>query len=162
MIKPYDERGIIEEDIFKASINTYSNFDCIKSCEKDDMFKHIDFYLNNGQSVDVKASNKVFNSEHYVWIELMNIYGNKGWINGKATFIAFSLGDRYVFFKRRELKYFVYNKVNVERIHLKVGRIKPYSVYRRKGYKDKIVLIPLKDILRLEHFYVRRDKNLIT
>lgn len=165
MVNNYKEKGLIEEVIFKLSLDNHSQLNCIKSCIDDDRFKHIDFYFDNGQSVDVKSSNRLINGEHHLWIELTNIYGNKGWLYGKATFIAFSLGDRYVFLKRKDLKKHIYIKgVNSKKYKIKGGYkdTEPYIVYTRRGCKDKIVLVPLQDLLRFSHFFIKRDISLLS
>ena len=160
----YKEKGLIEEAIFKLSVNLYSDFDCVKSHSDDDKFKHIDFYLSNGHSVDVKSSNRFYKGEYSLWFELTNIYGNRGWLYGKATYIAFSLGDKYIFFRRRDLVRFIFNRnINTKNWTFKVGfqNVKPYVVYRRQSFKDRIIMIPLKDLLKLNHFFVKRDISLL-
>lgn len=160
MNKNYVQKGFTEERIFKNSLEGIANIYCKKSSNKDDMYKHIDFYLSNGWSVDVKSSNKVCNGEHYIWLELLNVNGNKGWIDGNATHIAFSLGDRYIFFERNHLRNFIKDKISIGEWKYKQGTIYTYIIYRRFNKLDKIVLVPLKDLLILPHTFMIRDETL--
>ena len=157
----YKQKGFTEERIFKKSMEHHAKIMCEKSPDEDDFHKHIDFYLDNGWAVDVKSSNKVFNGEHHIWVELVNVNGNRGWIDGEATHIAFSLGDCYIFFERKKLRSFIRAKVKVGHWEYKTSVIKTYRIYTRRGKQDKIVLIPLRDILHLPHQRMKRDETLI-
>lgn len=157
--------GKYEEKLFQHAVIKYKKITCEKSCEDDDKFKHIDFYLGNGWKVDVKTHKKINNkdknlSNEFVWIELMNIRGNKGWIDGEATHIAFSLTSHYVLVDRPKLREMVKSKLKNNRWHYKDDNPQPYKIYRRAGLEDKVVLVPIEDVLRVKHYKLQRDDEL--
>lgn len=157
--------GLYEEKLFKQAVEKYKGISCIKSSAEDDIHKHIDFYLGNGWKVDVKTHKRVNNSDKnvsdkYVWVELMNVRGNKGWIEGEATHIGFSLTTHYILVDRIKLRALVKSKIKSNRWSYKNNEPKPYKIYRRKGLEDKVVLVPIEDILRVKHYNLKRDNEL--
>lgn len=157
--------GLYEEKLFKQAVEKYKKISCIKSSKEDDIHKHIDFYLGNGWKVDVKTHKRVNNSDkdvsnEYVWVELMNVRGNKGWIDGEATHIGFSLTTHYILVDRVKLRALVKSKIKSNRWTYKDSKPEPYKIYRRKGLEDKVVLVPIEDILRVKHYNLQRDNEL--
>lgn len=59
---------------------------CVKTSRKEDMQKHIDFYVND-IGVDVKGNRKL----KTIWLELKNVRGDKGWLQGEAEIIVFDI-----------------------------------------------------------------------
>lgn len=166
MITRRSHLGIIEEDLFKHAVNKYLGQICTKSSKKDDIYKHIDFYLEDGRSVDVKTHKTINSNDRkgvshkYTWIELVNVAGNRGWIDGEATHIAFSLTTHYVIVSRIMLRDMVRENIEDHNTYPKGYFPKPYIKYNRVGLQDKIVLVPLKDILELPHDVLKRDNEL--
>ena len=74
----------------------------------DNMFKHIDFYVNN-IGIDVKGNRHL----DCIWLELRNVRGNDGWLKGQAEFIVFDIEElsSFAFFKRVDLLTFVEENV---------------------------------------------------
>lgn len=164
------ERGRIEEELFQKCIIKFKGLKCEKSTPKQDRFNHIDFFLSNGMSVDVKAHKRINATDkevstEYTWIELDNQNGNLGWVSGWATHIAYSFTTHYILFNREALKKYVYSKVR----NLWDVKIKPYSTfpdlyqpYRRGDLKDKIVLVPIADLIKnVPHLKLERDEQLL-
>ena len=59
-----------------------------KTTAYDDMQRHIDFYVND-QSVDVKGNRHL----ECIWLELKNVRGKDGWLNGSATYIVMDIKE---------------------------------------------------------------------
>ena len=83
------------------------------------------------------------------WVEGTNVKGQPGWIKGLADYIVFERGDCWLAVKRKELLDFVSEKL--KKNSYAEGK-KPYHVYQRSdwGRKDKITLVPFKDIETLK------------
>ncbi len=118
--------------------------ECIKSSYNDDLYKHIDFYVN-GFGVDVKGKRRT----NAIWLEIVNVKGYKGWLRGEADFIVFDILDlnAYCVYKRIELLDFVSNITETttnSRDYLKIyGR----DVWEQK---DKLIKCRYDDIKHLE------------
>ena len=89
------DRGLITENDFVKEAEK-RNYEVIKSSKRDDMYKHIDFYLKkNGKSfsVDVKARKKTSRSDksfddEYTWVEFKNVAGGAGGCMVKQTTLS--------------------------------------------------------------------------
>ena len=162
-------RGWKEEELFKKCAEKFKGLKCRKASLQEDRFKHIDFHISNGMTVDVKAHKKINATDkkplqEYTWIELMNVNGNLGWIDGWASHIAYSFTTHYKLFDRKALKKYILSKVNIHNIVIKENNStpKPYQVYRRGTLKDKVVLVPIKDLIEnVPYLELERDENLI-
>ena len=75
------KQGNDAENKFKNLMETRGNT-CVKSNRNDDIKKHIDFYVNQF-SVDVKGNRHL----QTVWLEIKNVKGDKGWLQGEADLI---------------------------------------------------------------------------
>jgi hypothetical protein len=160
-------RGFQEEKLFCLCIKEFKGYECRTASMAEDRYKHIDVFISNGMSVDVKAQKKINNSDKefnqdYTWVELENVNGFLGWLNGTATHIAYAFEDHYKIFHRQSLRDFVYSKINEDKWRYKTFSPEPYVIYRRGTLKDKIVLIPLKDMLaEVPYLILRRDEELL-
>lgn len=107
-----------------------------KSSKKQDIFDHIDFFVN-GFGVDVKGNK----SSDFIVLELLNVNGDDGWLKGKADYIVFDIMDMesFMFFLTEELLIFVENDVDKSRL------------YTRKGKKDSCVIVSYHEIKHLKH-----------
>jgi hypothetical protein len=122
----------------------------IKSSLNDDMFLHVDYWISN-QGYDVKARRSVRRhqppQDEFIYLELSNIRGDSGWLFGQADFIAFEQEKFWIISPRKKL-------VEVARKYIKHGENvdKPevYKIYTRAGRKDRITLMPTKDIYLTE------------
>ena len=80
------------------------------------------------------------------WVEGTNVRGNPGWLKGGANYIVFERENCWLTVNRQELLDFVQEKL--KKNSYAIGK-KPYHVYQRDGRKDKITLVPFKDIEEL-------------
>lgn len=117
----------------------------VKTSASVDMKKKIDFYVN-GVGVDVKGRKSV----NSIWLELVNVRGDKGWLEGEADIIAFFLSELNGFstYKRTDLLRWVRDNITKDTTSSK-DYLKWYN--RGKwGKKDKIVQVRYDDIKHLE------------
>lgn len=162
------DRGWKEEDLFKLCVEKFKGLICLKSSVEDDRYRHIDFYLSNRMSVDVKAHKKINASDtevsqKYTWVEILNVNGNFGWVDGWATHIAYSFTTHYKLFDREKLKQYILSKVDVNNFVIKdTSNPVPYQVYRRNTLKDKVVLVPIQDLIdNVPFLELERDESLL-
>ena len=81
----------------------------------------------------------------FTWVELRNVRGKVGWLFGKADLIAFEKETSFLFVKRLDLLAVINKKVNlVAKVHTPTDAV--YKIYIREGRKDKITLLPTRDI----------------
>jgi hypothetical protein len=129
------------------------------STEQEDMFDHIDVYVED-MSVDVKGLKKTNRDDETVdpdihWIEFQNVNGDKGWLYGKATHIAFELLDSYLIIDRNVLYEFCKEKIVDRKIKNTKGL---YTLYRRKGRQDVLSIVLTEDLLKLPHRILNKTK----
>ncbi len=122
------------------------------STQDEDMFQHIDVYVED-MSVDVKGMKKTNRDDETVdasihWIELQNVNGDKGWLYGGASHIAFELIDSYLIIERTILHQFCKEKIVDRKIKNTKGL---YTLYRRKGRQDVLTIVLTEDLLKLPH-----------
>lgn len=161
MIRRSDQElsGLLEEHVFRDSVERYMNIPCFKATEKVDMECHIDFFLGDVMTVDVKAQKKINSKDKklsydFVWVELTNKYGKPGWIFGRSSHIVFTMGNSYYFFSREYLKGFLFSRIEDDKLYTKpTGNIVPYRRYQRKGFKDEVILVRWKDLLKELTFF---------
>lgn len=128
------------------------------STAEEDMHQHIDIHID-GFSIDVKELKRInrtdvdVNSEIH-WVELQNVHGNKGWLYGEATHIAFELPDGFLLIERITLHQFCKHKVADRKIKDIKGL---YTLYRRKGRLDVITLVLVEDLLKLPHCILNKQ-----
>ena len=113
-----------------------------KTTAYDDMQRHIDFYVND-QSVDVKGNRHL----ECIWLELKNVRGKDGWLNGSATYIVMDIKElgQFIFFLREDLLNYCL-KIN-ETTYSKWDFNK---IYTRYGRKDEIIKVRYDDIKNLQ------------
>lgn len=115
---------------------------CVKSSKHDDIHKHIDFYVD-GHGVDVKGNRHL----DCIWLELINVRGKRGWLNGEADYVVFDVKElgAFCFFYREDLL------EAVRGIH-KIAKSKGefYKLYTREGRLDVLVKVHYDYIKHLE------------
>jgi len=151
-------RGQRAEKIFESIANR-KKFTCIPASSGDNIFKHVDFSLKKGKTkflVDVKAEKKTRRSDEscnstWIWIELQNVKGNKGWLYGDADVIAFERELDFVLVGRLKLVSFI-NCLNLSPSLVKKSSEAKYRLYQRvsSGRKDLITQIEMEKILEIE------------
>ena len=90
-----------------------------------------------------KNRNDKEKQDEWAWVEGTNVKGNPGWVKGRADYIVFERGEYWLMVNREELLHFVQEKL--KKNSYAEGK-KPYHVYQRYGKRDKITLVPFKDI----------------
>lgn len=126
-----------------------------KSSHTEDMHEHIDYWLavspaGKRWGVDVKGNNL----PDQIWCEFKNVLGDKGWLYGGATIIAFDMPEEggFVIVDRQELALFCEKHVSSETVTKhKNAYLKRYT---REGKKDVISLIKLYDLQTLVSYRV--------
>jgi hypothetical protein len=144
------KKGQETEDLFRRICNR-EQLICIKTTKEVDITKHIDFYItidNKVVSVDVKSRNY---DGDWVYVELKNVMGDRGWAYGESCYIAFEREDMFLLVSRKSIVELIENKNMKERVNF--AKSAYYKLYTRKNRKDLITKINLKDI---------KEKNKIT
>jgi hypothetical protein len=143
--------GLRAEQDFK---DTYSHLIERKSLRSEDMYLHVDFWLKDGRTVDVKSNSKV-NPNGHVCVEFVNVRGDAGWCHPLAfvDLIAFQLPDQtFKIVLRQDL----INLCNctiprvVYRVNGSNSNKWERKVLGRCNRKDVFTYIPIKDILKLK------------
>lgn len=119
----------------------------------EDMTMHVDFWcIVNGKQygVDVKGVRKNNRTDSYKddtinWIEIQNVNGDKGWLYGRAVYIAFMTNTSILYVPTANLRDFIEKKIKGKELTY----IRPndfYIPYQRKGRKDIITKVPTSDL----------------
>lgn len=134
-------RGLKAEDSFKQLLGSSAT----KSSAFADRMEHYDFNVK----FDVKKIRSVdeWGEANYVWVELMNIKGNDGWLYGKSDYIAFETLKYWIIVEVAKLREFIDQVVTNH--ELLIDKKEPYRLYRRRGRLDKVVMVPILDICYL-------------
>jgi len=139
--------GLDAEELFVKTMESKGHV-VEKTSIEVDRKSHIDFYVD-GYGFDVKGNRKL----NSIWLEIVNVQGNDGWLKGEAHFIAFLFEklDHFKVFKREDLLYWVANNVHEmtdnNREHLKL--------YTRPGRQDLIVKVKYEHIRHLPHSVIK-------
>tara|TARA_E500000178_G_scaffold354525_1_gene423808 strand:+ start:87 stop:554 length:468 start_codon:yes stop_codon:yes gene_type:complete len=101
---------------------------------------------------DVKARKRlsridILFQDKFTWIEGTDIKGNPGWLKGKADYIAFEQENHWLIVNREILHTFVFERLKAN--GFKQGR-GIYEIYTRRNALDKITLVPMEDLTKLE------------
>lgn len=134
-------RGMQAEESFKKLLGASAT----KSSAFADRMDHFDFNVK----FDVKKirSTDEWGEANYVWVEVMNIKGNDGWLFGKADYFAFETLNYWIIVDAETLRKFIEEKVTIP--DLLFDKKEPYRLYRRHGRLDKVVMVPILDICYL-------------
>ena len=137
------EAGKKTEEHFKELMISRGN-KCVKSSYNDDLYKHIDFYVN-GYGVDVKGKRRL----NSIWLEIVNVRGYDGWLKGEADYIVFDFLDlnAYSVFKRKQLLKLVSNVTETTKSSKDYMKIYGRSEWNQK---DKLIKCKFEDIKHLE------------
>ncbi len=123
------------------------------SSKEQNIDEHWDYLIEKeeqGFKVEVKAEKRIQRSDNgsqadFTWVELRNVRGKVGWLFGKADLIAFEKEKTFFFVKRLDLLALVNQKVNLV-AKVKSAKDALYKIYTREGRKDKLTLLPTRDI----------------
>lgn len=135
---------------YRARVKGYMVFPATK---QQNMFDHIDYFFTKegvSHSVDVKSEKKVSRSDsstqsELIFMELKNVQGNKGWLYGKAEFIAFGREGKFYIIRRRELVDRV-ERLSKDGKEVSSSKEALYNFYTRFLREDVITLVKFTDI----------------
>ena len=156
-LKPDDdsfEIGQKAEDLF-VEVCWKKGYQATKSSKEKDIYDHIDYYVKSKvggvKAFDVKSRKRTGRgdsrfSDDWIWIEFKNVRGNKGWIKGKADFIAFELENTFLIVNRAELRELCKKLITDTETRVTRAREAKYLLYTRHGRKDVVTQIKTQDI----------------
>ena len=154
------EQGTKAEDIFSSLMST-NGFEVTKATLQQ-QFKGIDFTIKGSFSVDVKAMKRLQRQgelqDEYVWLEIQNGRGNKGWLYKDADFIAFEREEDFVVIKKCYLHELVDNVCNLEDKVLTPSECL-YKSYTRIGRDDILTMVQMTDLFVFPHLKIGKVKN---
>jgi len=130
----------------------------IKKTGKAQDIGHVDFVIN-GETVDLKGL-KNSTREGKILLEFLNVNGKTGWCNENGTplWIAFDFGAFFLHAKNVDLYNLAKEKCNLRETVNRVDECL-YKGYRRKGRKDMMSMVLLKDVLDgCEHWFLPYSK----
>lgn len=162
-------RGFSIEDKF-IEIMRKRGHGCEK-CSVQDDFRHKDVavYVNGDRNrkvtVDVKAKRKLRScdtkvSEDFTFLELVNVNGKSGSVMGGEDAMAFEYGDGFILAGTNNLRNMLKERFGSDFMETK-GYMKsytvkypmmvpePYTIYKRNGRDDRIVLVRLDDVKKI-------------
>lgn len=125
-----------------------------KASTQQDMEEHWDYEFlttkNIAIKIDVKAHRDTFRNsgkklKDFYIVEWVNVYGNKGWIEGDAHFIAYEYFGKFYFYKRDKLEQACRPMVNFNK-WVKNTEESLYCIYQRKDRLDQISRIRISDL----------------
>ena len=123
--------------------------DAVKSSRDEDIKMHVD-YWHGEDGVDVKGNNL----PDEIWVEFKNVRGDKGWLYGGASIIAFDMPEEggFSIVDREELAFFCEKHVRNESVSNKAEAY--LKRYTRKDRQDVISILKLHDIKSLMSYRV--------
>ncbi len=108
--------------------------------------------LDREVAVDVKAFKKPKGRNNgWVWIEVKNVRGQDGWINGESNFVAFEREKDFILIPRTQVLHLVNSKVRFDLGLVNSAHQAKYRVYQRKGRRDQIAQVKISDLLKLNN-----------
>ena len=128
------------------------------STSEENINEHWDYLIEKGAAkfkVEVKSKKRITRSDKdtqqdLTWIELHGVRPkDTGWLFGRADLIAFEKEDCFMIVKKADLLKMVNKKVDL------VGKVANpkdalYKIYKRKGRRDKLTLLPFRDIEEIQ------------
>ena len=148
--------GTKAEDLFETwLISKKINY---RRATLEEQYKHIDFiveHLKTGEkmTVDVKAPKKrsrydSSTNEDVIWVEFVNVRGDKGWLYGENKYTIFYYREKHGFLcvETQDLAKLC-EKLCTKGVAYRASDAL-YKKYTRDGRKDVISIIHLRDILK--------------
>jgi len=128
--------------------------------KEEDMYEHWDLKYKN-KKIDVKGLKKLHRNdinpnEDWNWIELTNVWGDTGWLYGKADQFAFETYNYWILVSKDKLQKHI--EKYVDKTILYTDERKPYRIFNRKGRKDVITPIKTMDLLVLADEVIIKKK----
>ena len=124
--------------------------DIIKTDYKTDRYRHVDFWHgpNDTLGVDVKGKKQ----PESICLEFINVAGEKGWMNGDATWIAVEIESLSGFFRFDREEALGWCRANISREYVKRYKEAYKKLYTRAkwGKKDIVTSVTLTDLQDLD------------
>ena len=140
--------GFEAEELFR-NVMLSQGRDVKMSSKDENMFDHIDLYVD-GESYDVKGTKrfdrKYNDRDDTIWIESTNVKGDKGWLFGKAKYIAFLVRDEFWVLPRVKLVDYIEKEITCPTV-FPIKRYKRW--YSRQGMRDMVTYVYPRDIRKL-------------
>lgn len=115
---------------------------------------HVDFVVN-GETVDLKGL-KNSSREGKILLEFYNVQGKTGWCNENGTplWVAFDFGAFFLHVKNIDLYNLAKEKCDLRETVTRASECL-YKGYRRRGRKDLMSMVLLKDVLQAcDHWFL--------
>jgi len=144
------KEGDKAEDSFESVANKLG-LSTRKATFSENVHKHIDWWLDDRISVDVKARKRSSRAstqvqDEWLWVEFKNVSGRPGWLYGEAYFIALERADGFVLVRREDLVALSEELVDFN-VPVTSAAECEYKPYTRRGRKDVISKIRFSDVL---------------
>ena len=143
-----------------------------ESSPKQDRYEHIDCFLPDGRSVDVKAFRSGSTGKGRLIVEFVGTSGQSGWCSkeSKVDLIAYELEERFLVVDKEQLRVLAQNKIFAQPSHTtRVWRKNKISskegLYKYCGRKtshtgkprhDVFTYINIEDVAEINHFYINK------
>lgn len=136
--------GDYYENLFKKKVLSIG-LNYKKGSNNDDWYRHIDCYVN-GFGVDVKGNRHL----ETIWLEVKNVNGNKGWLQGDAFYVAMYIVELKIFSIYKRLDLLNYIKANAKDYTESKKEYNKFYTRKKWGKKDVLLKYRYDDIKHLE------------
>tara|TARA_R100000773_G_C4147906_1_gene71324 strand:+ start:15 stop:536 length:522 start_codon:yes stop_codon:yes gene_type:complete len=150
------------EDHFKQLMEARGYF-VLPATKEQNIKDHVDFWvdhkdINEQQKVSHYYGVDVKGNRHLdcIWLEIKNVLGNKGWLEGEAEYIVFDIKELkgFCFYRRTDLLDYC------QKITKYAQSKEDYNkFYTRSGRKDKLVKVKHKHIKHLQKGIIKYESN---
>ena len=149
-------RGKSAEDLFELFLKKSKKK--YRPATLPEQYKHIDFIILNDKNitVDVKSPKKVsrYNNDtndELIWVEFVNVNGNKGWLYGENDLLAFYRNSDSSFYvvRTKDLAELCEKICDNKRVFYPSEAL--YHRYTRSGRKDVLSMIKFEDLLKIKY-----------
>jgi hypothetical protein len=133
-----------------------------EATKHENIHSHFDLIIDGNIKVDVKQLKKRNRTDsledptiHFV--EFQNVNGNKGWIYGEATYIAFEQPDCFIMVNRKKLGNYYCDvmKGNTEVVASNDNK-EIHTWYTRKGRLDIIIMVNTSDLYFIKDYIIKK------
>ena len=156
-------RGKSAEDLFELFLQRTNKK--YRPATLIEQYKHIDFvvFINREITIDVKGPKKISRSQStlnddFIWVEFINVRGDKGWLYGQNDLIAFYRASNNSFYvvRTQDLAKLCENICDDRKVFYSSDAL--YHRYTRAGRKDVISMIKFEDLLKIYYIKISMDK----
>lgn len=143
--------GKATESVFFDLIKTY--YPNAREATLEEQYKHIDYVCSIG-TIDVKGKKRKNRHSNFdmdiVWLEFKSNEGFPGWLYGTQDFIAFERPYGFILVRTPDLLKLGKSLCNLGEKVAKSSEAL-YKGYTRKGRKDLLSMVSIKDVLTLPY-----------